>query len=103
MDHLTVENVAGGLLSYTWDYENRLTIVLSPSINQIYKYSADGLRQQTINSSGTTNFLWDGLNALLETNASQVTQAHYTDNPGYWGGLVSQTRSGTSSFYGFDS
>jgi len=40
---------------------------------------------------------------LLETNAGLVTQAHYTDFPGYWGGLVSESRSGTSSFFGFDS
>jgi len=39
---------------------------------------------------------------LLSTNTSMVTQVHYTDNPGYWGGLVSQNQSGVTSFYGYD-
>ena len=36
------------------------------------------------------------------TDAGLVTQAHYTDFPGVWGGLASERRSGVSSFYGFD-
>ncbi len=35
-------------------------------------------------------------------NAAGSTQAHYTDYPGYWGGLASERRGSTSSFYGFD-
>jgi RHS repeat-associated protein len=38
----------------------------------------------------------------LMTNSNGITQAHYTDFPGRWGGLTSQRRSGTSSFYAFD-
>jgi RHS repeat-associated protein len=47
--------------------------------------------------------LWDEQNVLLETNTSNVVQARYTDYPGYWGGLASQSRSSVSSYYGFDS
>ena len=39
---------------------------------------------------------------LIETDANLVTQAHYTDLPGEWGGLASERRGSTSSFYGFD-
>ncbi len=31
-----------------------------------------------------------------------MTQAHYTDFPGEWGGLASERRGSVSSFYGFD-
>ncbi len=47
--------------------------------------------------------IWDQQNLLLETDTSNAIQARYTDFPGYWGGLTSQNRSGTSSFYGYDS
>ncbi|MDE2125813.1 MAG: hypothetical protein KGJ62_04420 [Armatimonadetes bacterium] len=33
---------------------------------------------------------------------SQSWQAQYTNNPGIWGGLASQRRSGVSSFFGPD-
>ncbi len=39
---------------------------------------------------------------LIETDGNLVTQAHYTDFPGVWGGLASEQRGGVSSFYGFD-
>jgi RHS repeat-associated protein len=101
--NLALENAAGVLTTYAWDFENRLTVYAAPTGTETYTYSTDGLRQQKVNSQGTTNYVWDGQNVLLETNASLITQAHNTDNPGYWGGLASENRSGTSSFYGFDS
>ncbi len=39
---------------------------------------------------------------LIETDANLVTQSHYTDSPGEWGGLASERRGNTNSFYGFD-
>jgi len=44
----------------------------------------------------------DGQNVLVDADGSGITQAHYTDNPGSWGGVVSQRRGGVSSFYVFD-
>ena len=46
--------------------------------------------------------MWDGQNVLLETNQTGITQAHYTDSPGQWGGLTSRRAGSSSSFYGFD-
>ncbi len=34
--------------------------------------------------------------------ANLITQAHYSDSPGEWGGLASERRGSVSSFYGFD-
>jgi len=101
--NLLSENAGGSVTTYSWNGENRLTGVAYPTgAPDTMSYSADGLRQKKVTGSGTTGFVWDGQNVLLETDGSGVTQAHYTDFPGYWGGLASQRRSGVSSFYGFD-
>ena len=98
-----LENAGGQLTSYVWDFENRLTGVAYPAgTNDTYAYSSDGMRQQKVTSAGEVDFVWDGVNVLLETDAAGATQAHYTDYPGMWGGLVSQNRAGNSSFYGTD-
>ena len=60
------------------------------------------MRQKKVNSSGTVIFVRDGQNVLIETDANLITQAHYTDSPGEWGGLASERRGSTYSFYGFD-
>jgi len=87
----------------TWDFENRLTQVSLPSaIVDIFTYNADGQRVQKQDSTGTTKHVWDGQNILLETNASNIIQVVYTLEPMLYGNLISQIRSGTTSFYLFD-
>ncbi len=44
-----------------------------------------------------------GPSVLLETTPAGAIQSRNTRFPGQYGGLVSQNRSGTTSFYGFDS
>jgi RHS repeat-associated protein len=67
-----------------------------------FTYNGDGLRVQKIDSTGTTNHVWDGQNILLETSPSDIVQAVYTLEPRVYGNLISQSRAGTSSFYLFD-
>ena len=87
----------------TWDFENRLTQVALPSaIVDTFTYNGDGQRVQKIDSTGTTKHVWDGQNILLETDGSNIIQVVYTLQPMLYGNLVSQRRSGTSSFYLFD-
>jgi len=87
----------------TWDFENRLTQVALPSaIVDTFTYNGDGQRVQKIDSTGTTNHVWDGQNILLETNGSNIIQVVYTLQPMLYGNLISQWRSGTASFYLFD-
>ena len=101
--NLLVANVAGALTSNTWDAENRLTIRQNPTgAPTTNLYSADGLRQITQNGASYTRFLWDDQNVLIEQDASGALQAQYTNDPGIWGGLASQRRSGASSFFGPD-
>jgi len=87
----------------TWDFENRLTQVSLPSaIVDIFTYNGDGQRVQKQDSTGVTKHVWDGQNILLETNSSNIIQVVYTLQPMLYGNLISQNRSGTTSFYLFD-
>jgi hypothetical protein len=57
-------------------------VVAALTGTETYTYSTDGLRQQKVNSQGTTNFVWDQQNVLLETNSGLVTQAYLLDRAG---------------------
>ena len=100
---LTSLAVSNQRTTNTWDFENRLTHVALPSaIVDTFTYNGDGQRVQKIDSTGTTKHVWDGQNILLETNASNIIQVVYTLQPMLYGNLISQRRSGASSFYLFD-
>ncbi len=89
--------------SYTWDFENRPTLVALPSaVVDTFVYNGDGQRVQKQDSTGTTKHVWDGQNILMETNGSNVIQVVYTLQPATYGNLISQIRSGTTSFCLFD-
>ena len=62
-------------------------------------YNADGLRVEKEDSDGTSKFVWDGQNVLMETDTDGVTQADYSSQPAGYGDLISQRRSGTSRFF----
>src|SRR5579862_548568 len=97
--NVLVENTGGALATYTWDGENRLLSFASVPVMETYAYSADGMRQKRVSGPTVTYFVHDGNNVLIETDASLVTEAKYTDLPGAWGGKFSLRRSGQSSFY----
>jgi RHS repeat-associated protein len=64
--------------------------------------NGDGQRAQKQDSVGTTNYVWDGQNILLETNASDIIQVAYTFGLALYGNIISQLRNGTASFFLFD-
>ncbi len=65
-------------------------------------YDATGLRRQKTAGGSTTHFVWDRVNLLAELDDTLARLAQYTDYPGVWGGLSSQRRNSTSSYYAFD-
>jgi RHS repeat-associated protein len=85
--------------SYIWDFENRLIQAIVPGTGTVtFKYDPLGHRIQKTSSSGTVNFLYDGINVLEEVDNSSNVLARYTrtqnlDEP------LSQFRSGTTSYY----
>ena len=102
-NQLTSLSPSGQRTTNTWDFENRLTQVALPSgIVDTFTYNGDGRRVQKIDSTGTTNHVWDGQNMLLETDASNIIQVVYTLQPMLYGNLISEWRGGIASFYLFD-
>jgi RHS repeat-associated protein len=102
--NLIAMNCGGALTTQTWSPENRLASYSDPAgNNEQFLYSDDGLKKQRVNGAGTTLFTYDEHALLLETDASLNLDARYTNRPKAWGRLVSQNRSGVSSFYGIDS
>ena len=51
-----------------------------------------------------TNYVWDPVddNVVLETDNTNATTATYTHEPGRYGGLISQRRGATDSYYHYD-
>jgi RHS repeat-associated protein len=102
-NQLSILTPASQRTTNIWDYENRLIQASLPSgVIDRFAYNADGQRVQKIDSSGTTNFLWDAENIILETNASNVVQGVYTIEPIYYGNILSQYRNITSAYYLYD-
>jgi RHS repeat-associated protein len=65
-------------------------------------YNGDGLRVRKDDSTGSTKFVWDDAVLLQETDALGDTKAQYLNEPGGYGGLLTQRRGSTSSHYHFD-
>ena len=100
----TVSTTGSVVTTRTWDPENRLASkVVTGGATKLYTYSDDGLRKSLFDGTNTTKFTYDEVALLLETDIAGNLQARYTGYPGIWGGLASQRRGSTSSFYGYDS
>jgi YD repeat-containing protein len=99
-------DVDGALTTFSWDEENRMMgVVNADASTEIFTYSGDGQRRSRSTSSEEIEYLWDGENILEELDDSGSLIVHYTNFPGYWGGLTSllvPSGSGASFFYLFD-
>lgn len=63
--NMTSERTKSGVTSYSYDMENRITLVVDPT-RTTSTYSADGLRR-SLHAGGTlTTFVWDGDDYLQE-------------------------------------
>ncbi|QDT31466.1 RHS repeat domain-containing protein [Thalassoglobus polymorphus] len=91
----------------TWDYENKTTLVELPSgIRNTMSYEPDGLRVKLEESTGTKKFIWDDQNYLAESDENDDINVVYTNEPNYYGNLVSQYRKSgvvwTPGFYHYE-
>ena len=87
--------------SYSWNFENRMTQAVVPGANggtTSFKYDPFGRRIQKSGPLGTTNYLYDGDNLLEEADSSGNLLARYAQS-GLIDKPLSETRSGTSSYY----
>jgi RHS repeat-associated protein len=83
-----------------------LTRYSSSGVNQSYQYDGLGRRVSVSSSASTTNYIYDGMNVILERNSAGVTTAGYLRSPtssGGIGGIISKL-SGTSTqaYYQYD-
>ena len=90
--NLTLVHAPGNVrTSYSWDDENRNTKLIIPGgAITTMAYRHDGLRVRKQTAAGTTKFIYDGQNYLLETDASDTINRVLTSEPMAYGNLVSQ-------------
>jgi RHS repeat-associated protein len=74
---------ASGTTQYAWDFENKLTQVVTPSSGSVsYKYDALGRRIQSAPSSGaSTTFTYDGDDVAQDKTSTNVI-TEYLNGPG---------------------
>jgi RHS repeat-associated protein len=98
---------SSGTTTFGWDYENRLTSVTLPGTGGAlaFKYDGFGHRVQKAFTQGstttTTNYLYDGNNAVADVDQNGNVLARYTtmqntDEP------LAELRSATTSYYSQD-
>ena len=94
---------SGDRVTNLWDYENKLIGVQHPAgSRETMAYDPDGKRVKLEESASTTKYVWDDQNYLQETDASDVAQVTYTNEPRTYGNLISQRKAGDSHYYLFD-
>src|SRR5215468_10899488 len=91
---------SSGRTTYAWDFENRLTSVTLPGSGGTvtFKYDPFGHRIYKSSSSGTSIYVYDGVNLIEETNAAGAVVARYAqtqniDEP------LPMLRAGATSYY----
>jgi RHS repeat-associated protein len=66
-----------GVNSYEYDYENRLTKVITPEMVISYGYDVLGRRVSKSTPSGITKYIYDGNRVIVETDGAGVTTSSY--------------------------
>ena len=93
---------SSGTTQYTWDFDNRLTQAVVPSVgNTIFKYDPFGRRLQKSGPLGTSNYLYDGPNSVEEVDGSGNVLARYAQGPTIDQPLA-EFRGSTSDYYEAD-
>ena len=76
--NLITRQTPQGLVTYTWDAQNRPIGISGPNGTASFKYDARGRRiQKTINGT-TTAFLYDGQQAIAELQGSSIGATYLT-------------------------
>jgi len=107
----TQRKVLGGYTTY-FEYNSRNLITridsTDPTFTTPNTFEYNGLRQrvQKVDSTGTTKYLWDGLNIILELDANNAMKRRYTHGHADIEGVASlidvEDAQGDHYFYHFD-
>jgi RHS repeat-associated protein len=95
-----ISKAQSGTTVFAWDFENRLTQVVTPSAGSVtYKYDALGRRIQRTASSGTsTNFIYDGQDVVKDIN-SDGTSLEYLNGLGIDNKIRQKGPSAATTYY----
>ena len=98
-NQLIILEPSGDLTTNVWDGENRLVEVHHPSGDILtYAYNGDGLRVWQDDGVDEVRYVHDGNNVLLETDGVGTVEAEFTYIQQAYAQVISQLRSGDSSF-----
>lgn len=91
---------SNGVTGYSWDYENRLTLVTLPGSGGTvtFKHDPFGRRIQKSGPAGTINYLYDGANVVTDLDSSGAVIASYAQGSGIDEPLASISSAGTAFF-----
>ena len=97
---LTSKSGASGTTQFVWDFENRLTQVVTPSSGSVtYKYDALGRRIQRTSSGGVSaNFIYDGQDVVKDIN-SDGSVVEYLNGPGIDNKIRQKGSSSSTTYY----
>ena len=100
------QNDSQAITNYAYDFENRLTSVLGPTVNASYVYDGEGSRISQTEGGLTTKFFYDGKEVILERDSANQKITSYTHGlnyPGGIGGMIASYNAGnTSTQYLYD-
>ncbi len=78
--------------TFAWDAFNRLTSTTAAGSTVTYTYNGDGLKTRRVGPNGTTNYYYDGIRPIWETNSTGAMTAQYDRD--IFGNLLSRLESG---------
>ncbi|MGI9066905.1 MAG: Ig-like domain-containing protein [Pyrinomonadaceae bacterium] len=98
--NMILKSDTSGTTQFVWDFENRLTQVVTPSSGSvIYKYDALGRRIQRTPTSGvSTNFVHDGQDVVKDINSDGST-VEYLNGPGVDNKIRQMGSANKSTYY----
>ncbi|MFH1146227.1 MAG: RHS repeat-associated core domain-containing protein [Pseudomonadota bacterium] len=93
--------VSDGVNTYSYDYDNRLVQVGTLGDTISFAYDALGRRISKTSLAGTTRYIYDGYQSVVETDASGTVKAAYVYGTGIDEALT-VTRNGGTYYYHYD-
>ena len=98
--NMTTKTEGANTAHFAWDFENRLTQVVTPSSGSVtYKYDALGRRVQSAPSTGgSTNFTYDGDDVVQDRTSTNVI-TEYLNGPGIDNRIRQKGASSKTTYY----
>jgi RHS repeat-associated protein len=99
--NMTSKTTSEGTTTYSYDFENRLVQVVTPTETVNYTYDPLGRRVSKSTSSGTTNYIHDDFRVIEEKDESGASQASYIQGNGL-DEVLEMNRAGQDYYYSQD-